>query len=166
MHNNKNADNTTLMLKKQLVVLRNMLKTETIVVTAIRASGGSPLTHMLYKRLNKEHRSHKHWFNISGRYVQMVASAKTYEDIDGGTRTVPNHVYDFEIVVDEYRNIEATASVRNARAMYYKIKEDIDTIEGCMNSIPAANAEWEEIREKIKNYREKYPTWIQRTDIY
>lgn len=166
MHNNKPVDDTTLMLKKQLAVLRNMLKTEAMIVSVIRASADSPLTHMLSKRLNKEYRTIKHRIQIVGRYVQVIASFRTYEDTEGSVKTVPKYVYDFEIVLDEYRKIDAPATIRNIRSMYYKINQDIDTIESCMNSVRPANDEWEEIREKIKAYREKYPVWVQRTDIY
>lgn len=166
MRNNKPLDDTTIMLKKQLVVLKNMLKTEGSIVSAIRTSANSPLTHVVSKRLNKDYKTTKHRVQITGRFVQVIATLKTYEDSEGVVRVVPKYVYDFEIILDEYRKIDGTATVKNIRAMYYKIAQDIDTIESCMNSVQSANEEWEEIKERIKIYREKYPSWIQRTDIY
>lgn len=159
-------DEITVALNKQIRVLQALAKTESVVVKGIREFKDRYASPLLAKRIRILNDNTQVRFVVSLGFLEVIAVNRMYETGDGRTVTVPKFIIDFEIITGEDRKILATETVRNIRNKYAQLQTEIEEAKNALPLVARANKEWEEIRSKVKEYREKYPSCILRNDLY
>lgn len=153
-------------IAKQTNVYRKILACERAMIRAIKAQNNKVLRRAVAEQITETIHDNTIKVRITNNFIELAVVDRTYQLSGGRSKTVPVYTWDFPVYLDEQNKIIALSTANAIREEFAVIEMIVDELQDARGQVEQSNAEWEEIRERVRKYRDNYSTYVLRQDLY
>jgi hypothetical protein len=153
-------------LERQIVVLNNILESETNFVRVINAHNGKILKSNLALKLAHSLNDRVLKVKLVADYIEIMATRRFYLSTANKWQSSDISSWEFKIETDEEGRVLAKETIVGFREELAHISIIVEEVKFALTQVEEANTEWQSIKEQMMRYRDKYSRYLWRNDYF